>query len=99
MREVSLEEICGVQLDDDTTNEWQRSESVLRRRLAGGNYDRSREALTSVSDGDRCDGCRRTVPLVCNIDMQTAAARVRRRYCGDCAKLIAEWKPPPHESA
>jgi hypothetical protein len=50
--------------------------------------------------GDRCDGCRRAVPLVCAIDMPTAeTARGRRRYCAECAKLIGDWRPSPQESA
>jgi hypothetical protein len=97
LQEVSLDEICGVQLDRE--NEWERNESVLRRRLAGGSYDRSREAQTIVSDDNRCDGCRRAVPLVCTIEMRTASDRGRRRYCAECAKLIGDWKPLPHESA
>jgi hypothetical protein len=98
LREVSLDEIAGEPMDIEPANE--RGESVLGRRLAGGCYDRSREVQPGASHGDRCDGCRRAVPLVCTIDMRTAAARVRRRrYCGECAKLIGDWKPPPHESA
>jgi hypothetical protein len=97
LQEVSLDEICGVQLDRE--NEWDRNESVLRRRLAGGSYDRSRETHSIGSDDNRCDGCRRAVPLVCTIEMQMAVERVRRRYCAECARLIGDWKPPPNESA
>jgi hypothetical protein len=93
LREVSLDEICGVPIESEC------SESALRLRLAGPSFDRSREALTSVAGGDRCDGCRRAVPLVCSLEMRTEATRARRRYCAECARLIGDWKPPTHDSA
>lgn len=49
------------------------------------------------ADDDRCDGCQRTVPLV--MFTAKASTEARRRYCAECAKLMAEAKPVPPEYA
>jgi hypothetical protein len=49
------------------------------------------------ADEDRCDGCRRAVALVTNTS--SSSAHSRRRYCGECAKAMADAKPVPPEYA
>ena len=61
MREVSLSEICGEQLEE--------------------------------AGHDRCDGRRRMVAIV--MHTASSSAQSRHRYCAECARLIADAKPPP----